>query len=69
MIARIESGRSMPRVDTLARLIAACGMSVELRLAPEVDRTAIRELLRLTPRERLDLVVAEARNLEGLIAR
>jgi transcriptional regulator with XRE-family HTH domain len=69
VIARIESGRSMPRVDTLARLISACGMSVEIRPAPDVDRTAIRELLRLTPRERLDLGTVEARNLEGLIAR
>ncbi len=68
-IARIETGRSVPRVSTFTRLIAACGMSVEFRPAPDVDRTAIRELLRLTPRERLDLAAVEARNLEALVAR
>jgi transcriptional regulator with XRE-family HTH domain len=68
-IARIESGRSVPRVDTFTRLLDACGISLELRAAPGVDRTAMRELLRLTPRERLDLAVVEARNLEALPAR
>jgi transcriptional regulator with XRE-family HTH domain len=65
-IARIESGRSAPRVDTLERLLRACG--VRLALAPiageGVDRTAIRRLLSLSPAERSRLAVEEARNLE-----
>jgi hypothetical protein len=56
----------MPRLDTFARLLDACGVSLELVPAPDVDRTAIRELLRLSPRERLDLAVTEARNLGAI---
>lgn len=64
-IARIEAGRVSPRLETLDRLLAACGMGAELsaRRGEGVDRTAIRQLLRLTPRQRLDLAVTEAANL------
>lgn len=64
-IARIESGRVSPRMETLDRLLAACGMRTELgaRRGEGIDRTAIRQLLRLTPRQRLDLAVVEAANL------
>lgn len=65
-IARIESGRTVPRADTLQRLLRACG--VRLELAPTagqgVDRSAIRRLLSLSPAQRARLAVAEARNLE-----
>lgn len=68
VIARIESGRSAPRTDTLEALLAACGF--ELALVPKagvgIDRTAIRELLRLSPAERARTAVAEARALERL---
>lgn len=68
-IARIEQGRVTPRVDTLGRLLAACGR--ELELAPQagqgIDRTVIRQLLKLSPRARLDLAVAEATNLDRLL--
>jgi len=70
-IARIESGRSAPRADTLERLLRACG--VRLDLAPVagegVDRTAIRRLLALSPAERARLAVEEARNLERVCPR
>jgi transcriptional regulator with XRE-family HTH domain len=48
--ARIESGRSTPRVDTLERLLRACGVQLDLvPIAGEgVDRTAIRRLLALS---------------------
>jgi len=65
-IARIESGRVIPRVDTLTRLLSACDFGFELRAAPGLDRTAIRELLRLSPNQRLDLAAAEANNLSRL---
>lgn len=64
-IARIESGGVVPRVDTLERLLRLCGHTLEVGRRPGagVDRSAIRALLRLTPRERFDLAVAEANNL------
>lgn len=66
-VARLESGRVVPRVDTLERLLRACGSTLEVVPIPEVDRTAIRELLRLTPGERLRLAAAEAASLERLL--
>src|SRR3954471_14136461 len=65
-ISRIEDGKTSPRFDTLERLLDACGFSLELvmKSGQGVDRTAIRELLRLSPAERARLAVEEARNLE-----
>lgn len=67
-IARIESGRVSPRFDTLEMLIRACGKRFDLRarLGEGVDRSAIRELLRLTPTERARRAGIEGRNLEAL---
>ena len=67
-IARIESGRVSPRVASLERLLEACGFRLAIRQAggEGIDRTAIRELLRLTPAERLRLATEEARNLAAL---
>jgi hypothetical protein len=52
-------------VDTLDRLLAACGADagLERRLGEGVDRTVIDELLALSPRERIVRAVSEARNL------
>lgn len=65
-VARIESGAVSPRADTVERLLAACGarLVVEDRPGAGVDRSAIRELLRLTPTQRLDLATREANALE-----
>lgn len=67
-IARIETGREDPRVATLERLLRACGE--ELRARPVrgggVDRTQIRELLRLSPRRRLELAAEESEALARL---
>jgi transcriptional regulator with XRE-family HTH domain len=70
-IARIESGRSTPRFDTLASLLRACGLTIGIEPAAGegVDRTAIRRLRRLTPAERAELAVQEARNLEKVVVR
>lgn len=67
-IARIESGRSEPRFGLLQRLLEGCGASLasEPVAGRGVDRTAIREMLALSPTERLALAVQEARNLEAL---
>lgn len=67
-IARIEAGAVVPRLDTLDRLLAGCGMTLAVvhRPGAGVDRTPIRALLRLRPIERVRLAVREARNLERL---
>ena len=68
-IARIESERVNPGVDTLAHLLDACGF--ELAAAPRagegIDRSMIRALLKLSPRQRLELAVEEATNLTRLL--
>ncbi len=63
-IARIERGRTDPRVNTLDRLLAACefGLEVMPRLGIGVDRTQIQALLRLSPTERLEVAVANDRH-------
>jgi len=54
-IARIERDRQVPRLDTLERLLKACGF--ELRLGPirggGVDRSQLREWVEMSPPERL----------------
>jgi predicted transcriptional regulator len=64
-IARIEAGRADPRVTTLDRLLEGCGFGLEHlpRLGIGIDRTQIRELLRLTPDERLELAIQDDRNM------
>jgi predicted transcriptional regulator len=50
-IARIETGVTDPRVETLDRLLRACGegLTTARRRGAGVDRTQLRELLRLSP--------------------
>ena len=69
-IARIESGGADPRVHTLERLLAACGHSLVSAVRPGtgVDRSQMRELLRLSPRQRLDLLRDDVAGLERLEA-
>jgi len=60
-IARIERGVEVPRVDTLDRLLRACGEALEVvaKAGDGVDRTTMRELLRLTPAARVAGLVVE----------
>ena len=69
VVARIESGTVTPRVDTLQRLLEACGESLMTgpRLGEGIDRSQIRESLKLPPAERLRLGVLAARNLSTLV--
>jgi predicted transcriptional regulator len=71
VIARIERGGVTPRVDTLARLLEGCGEALQSRptLGAGLDRTAIRELLKLTPAERARLAVEEAQNVSRALDR
>lgn len=67
-IARIESGRVTPRVDTLERLLNACGAALAItdRLGIGVDRSLIREELKLTPRQRIEGAAAGAMAVDQL---
>lgn len=67
-VARIESGASIPRADTLQRLLRAADqdLEVEPRLGRGVDRSLIRERLALTPDERGRAATVAARNLADL---
>lgn len=68
-VARIESGAVVPNVATLEKLLASCGY----RLVAEpvepvpVDRSAIRELLELSPADRLRRAAAEGWNLDRFL--
>jgi predicted transcriptional regulator len=70
-IAKIESGVVTPRVDTLDRLLAACGEALEAvrRKGEGVDRSVIRNLIRISHSERAAIAVAEARNVDRLLAK
>ena len=62
-IARIESGRSDPRVETLDRLLEGCGYGLEHlpRLGIGIDRPQFHERLALSPSDRLTRAMIEDR--------
>jgi len=68
-IAAIETGHQDPRFETFRALVESCGRDVTALVRPGqgVDRTQIRELLRLTPGQRLRLAAQDARGLERLL--
>jgi transcriptional regulator with XRE-family HTH domain len=57
-VSNWERGRDTPRVDTLARVLEACGFEADMtfRRHDDVDRAQIRQNLALTPAERLESV-------------
>jgi len=65
-IARIERGAVTPGLDTLERLLAGIGVTLEVVTRPGigVDRTLIRESLALRPEERILAVGRAGRALE-----
>lgn len=69
-VARIERHQLMPRVDTLDRILRGADARVALEPLPGggVDRSQIRALLRLSPRERAEAAVAEAHGLARLLS-
>jgi transcriptional regulator with XRE-family HTH domain len=68
-VARIELGLLSPRTDTVEKLLRAAGatLSIETQLGVGIDRTQIRELLKLTPRERAQLAAADAAGLDAIL--
>ena len=78
-IARTENGAVSPSLETLRRLVAACGFELRLSLVPagasdrvvevykrDVDRTLLRENLRKTVEERLNDMEAFRKSAERL---
>jgi transcriptional regulator with XRE-family HTH domain len=64
VIAKIESGRSTPRVDTFDRLLRAAGQRLEFHPAAEVDPQDWAQVLdnrALTPAQRLQKLTAYGR--------
>lgn len=68
-VARIERGQLMPRVDTFDMLVRAADLRVAMEPLPGdgVDRSLIRDMLRLTPDKRLRVAVAGANNVARLV--
>ena len=62
LVNRIERAAAVPRIDTLARLLAAAGamLDVRPRLATGVDREPIRAVLEFPARDRLSAKQIEA---------
>lgn len=55
-IARYETARALPDMDTLHRLLGACGQRLQVQAVPidEQDRRQLRESLELTPKQRVE---------------
>lgn len=55
-IARWESGRVSPTIETLARVVEACGLSLNISLLEPNDHDLglAQSNLRLTPEQRMD---------------
>ncbi|MGH2591413.1 MAG: helix-turn-helix domain-containing protein [Actinomycetota bacterium] len=68
-ISRIEHGLVSPRIETIDRLLRACGKDLELVARPGtgLDRTLIRERLRLSTAQRARLAVWEWENTRTLL--
>jgi transcriptional regulator with XRE-family HTH domain len=66
-VSNWERGRDTPRVDTLARILEACGFEADMtfRRLDDVDRAQLRENLAMAPAARL----ASVRNVSRLRAR
>ena len=70
-ISLIEDGKTSPRFATLDRLLDICGFELEIvpRAGIGIDRTRMREFLRLAPAERARIAIEEGRNLEKVFPR
>lgn len=55
VISRWERGDDTPRLDSIVRILRACGFEADLvlRRHDDVDRAQIREQLAMSPRDRL----------------
>jgi transcriptional regulator with XRE-family HTH domain len=60
-VSRWEHGHEEPRLSTLASILHGCGLSGELLIDEDVDRSQIRRQLALSPRQRLEGVANVSR--------
>lgn len=67
VISRWESGRDVPRLDTLGRILSACGFEADLvfRRRDDVDHTQIARSTHQTPDERLAEMLGWQRLVAG----
>ena len=67
VVSRWERGVDTPRVDTLGRILQACGFEADLTLRrhDDVDRAQLQENLAMTPAQRL----ASVRNTSEFAAK
>lgn len=67
-VARIEAGAVSPRADTLDRLLRATGhrLAIAPALGQGIDRSLIRDRLRMTPAQRIGLAIREANAMPDL---
>jgi transcriptional regulator with XRE-family HTH domain len=58
-IARWEAGRAQPSLETVSKLVGACGLELRVNLADADpgDASLIERTLRLTPEQRFDELV------------
>jgi predicted transcriptional regulator len=70
-VGRIEANAVDPKFDTLVRLLEASGyeLSLDRRLGQGIDRSLIRDRLRMSPEERIRLAVEEARAMPTITLR
>ena len=63
VVARWESGRVSPSLETLTKVVRACGLDlvISLRPADDHDLGLALESQRLTPEQRLDQLTATVR--------
>lgn len=63
VVARWESGRVSPTVETLSKVVRACGLDlvISLRPADDHDLDLALQSQRLTPEQRLDQLTATVR--------
>jgi transcriptional regulator with XRE-family HTH domain len=69
-VARIERGAVSPTLETLSRLLAAAGSTLEVapRIGTGVDRSLIRASMARAPEDRIRAAAAAAQNLAGFNA-
>lgn len=70
-VSRIEGQQHNPRLKTIERVLRACELELAVvpRLGLGIDRTQIRERLRLTPRERIEQGASAATAVEAFAGR
>jgi transcriptional regulator with XRE-family HTH domain len=68
-VVRIESGHVSPRVDTFVRLLEAAGTSSAVKAFIDLDKGGpeIREMLALTPAQRVERLTVEVRCYQVLL--